>query len=397
MAQRGWQLTVLEQAPALSEVGAGIQLSPNGLKILRKLGLGPALEARAFYPECLEMRLGNSGRQVFSIPLQAASQKRWGDDYLHLHRADLIEVLAAAVTEHPNIELRCNRQLLSFEQDENGVLCHIDKTAEQAPKQTSELASESLRSELLIGADGIHSRVRSQLFKDVPEQPNFSGNIAWRMTLPMDKLGDLAPPPTACVWVGPGKHAVTYRLRGGELANLVGVVESNSWDSDSWSAKGSREQALADFEGWHPSILHIIEQANSHYRWALCDREPMPDWHSGRAVLLGDACHPMLPFLAQGAAMAIEDAWVLAAVLTQQPVESALASYSKYRLPRCSAVQAAARKNQKTFHHRNPLAQGLHYGAMAIAARLVPQFVHSRQDWLYQEDLTKDFPADLIN
>ena len=223
-----------------------------------------------------------------------------------------------------------------------------------------------------------------------PEQPRFTGNVAWRTVVPVKKLGKDVPPPTACAWMGKGRHAVTYLLRGGELANFVGVVERDDWTIESWTEQGSKAEAAKDFAGWHPSITRLIAESENMFRWALFDRQPLKKWTQGRVTLLGDAAHPMLPFLAQGAAMATEDAWVLASTLTQNrsSVPEALQTYQNKRLPRTSKVQAGSRANAKTFHKTHPLAQLTTYGPMWVAGKLAPSIVRQRLNYLYAYDPT---------
>lgn len=371
----GWEVEVLERAPALGEVGAGVQISPNGMKVLRALGLAEAVAARAFEPEALELRLGRSGRRIFRIATGPAAEARWGAPYLHVHRADLIAALAEALAAHAPGSVRLGIEVTGYTQD--------------AASATAQCADGSaVQGDVLIGAEGIHSGIRIRMIG--PDAPVFTGNVAWRAVVPVERLGDLAPPPTACVWAGPGRHAVTYRLRGGALANFVGVVERADWRGESWTERGTRAEALADFAGWHPVVTALIERADAHYRWALFDRAPLPRWSEGRVALMGDAAHPTLPFLAQGAVMAMEDAWCLARACAQRPaaIPAALAGVHAARIARTSAVQTGSRANAATFHKRTLPAQLATYGPMWLAGHLAPGFVRSRQDWLYAKDVT---------
>jgi salicylate hydroxylase len=243
---------------------------------------------------------------------------------------------------------------------------------------------------MLIGADGLNSTVRTWMHG--ADTPRFTGNIAWRAVVPVAALGDEAPAATACAWMGPGRHAVTYRLRGGTLANFVGVVETGLPSTEDWHARGSKADALADFAGWHPIITELIKAApeDSLYRWALYDRAPLPAWTRGRVTLLGDAAHPMLPFLAQGAAMAVEDAWVLADAITRiDDLDAALRHYQQDRLPRTARAQAGSRGNAKTFHKRTRLSQLATYGPMWAAGTLAPRLIRRRLSWLYGADVTR--------
>ena len=375
LIRHGFTVSVLEQAETLAEVGAGIQLSPNAMRVMNELGLSDALLARGFQPEAIEARLGVSGLRLFRIPLGERARARWGAPYLHIHRADLMDVLAEALRAHAPDALRLGTAVSGYSQDAGTVAAELD-------------GGGAVRADALIGADGIHSRVATRMLG--PAEARFTGNVAWRAVVPVEHLGPHAPPPTACVWMGEGRHAVTYRLRGGALANVVGVVEQDGWTDESWSARGTREDALADFGGWHPVITTALENADAHHRWALFDRDPRARWTDGRVALLGDAAHPMLPFMAQGAAMAVEDGWVLAAALAGQPADipSALRGYARARMSRTAAVQAASRANMKTFHRRTLPAKLGTYGPMWLAGHLAPWAVHGRQDWIYGRDVT---------
>lgn len=359
----GWQVRVLEQAAQLGAVGAGIQISPNASRVLAQLELLPALTAVAFAPQALEMRWGRSGRSIFHLPLD---DRRWGMPYLHLHREDLIRVLAEALEQRAAGALQLNSPVRECQQCDDRVEVLTDD-------------GQRHEAELLIAADGVHSGLRQQLFGE--QAARFTGHVAWRAVVPMQQLGDLAPPPSACVWTGPGRHAVTYRLRRGELANFVGVVEQQAWSGESWSQRGERQQALADFAGWHPTLLRMIDKAPDHFRWALLAREPLTHWHRGRIVLLGDSAHPMLPFMAQGAAMAIEDAWALGLAL-QQHCDPAVAAtaYVEARRHRCNRVQAASQANSRRFHQPD-----LAYWPLWLLARLMPGLLLKPFDWIYRD------------
>ena len=371
----GWEVEVHERAPELGEVGAGIQISPNGMKVLRALGLADCVAENAFEPEALEMRMGRSGRRIFRVPVGDAAVARWGAPYLHVHRADLVEALATELEARAPGCVHLSSAVTGYEHSANGIVALTN-------------AGASPEGDVLIGADGIHSAVRTQMLG--PEAPVFTGNVAWRAVVPIERLGDLAPPPAACIWPGPGRHAVTYRLRRGTLANLVGVVERDDWRGESWTEQGTREEALADFAGWHPIVINLIEKADAHFRWALFDRAPLTQWSDGRATLMGDAAHPTLPFMAQGAVMAIEDAFVLARACADSPTDipSVLERVYASRIKRTSGVQLGSRANAATFHKPTTAAQLATYGPMWLAGRIAPDIVRARQDWLYAEDVT---------
>lgn len=365
----GWDAVVLEQAESFEPVGAGIQLSPNAMKVFAALGLSDAVQDAGFRPEAISLRMGRSGMRLIRAPLARYAEKRWGSPYIHIHRADLLQVLTQALQERAPGALQPGMAVDGYRQDASGAGVEVHDGV-------------SVRGDAVIGADGIHSVIRNQMLG--PDAPQFTGNVAWRATVPVDRLGDAAPEPVAGAWMGRGKHAVTYLLRGGSMANLVAVVERDDWTEESWRSKGSREKAFEDFGDWHPTITRIIEEADALYQWALFDRAPFETWCDQRVTLLGDAAHPMLPFMAQGAAMAIEDGWMLAAQLSRGlPVPSALKSYEVARRGRTSRMQAGSRANAKVFHQRTLFGQLKTYGPMWLAGRLAPGIGLARQDRIY--------------
>jgi salicylate hydroxylase len=372
LAQWGHEVVVIERAPAIGDVGAGIQLSPNAMKVFQRLSLDGALLRAGFQPEAAEFRFGKSGKRIFNAPLGDWAARRWGAPYVHIHRADLIDILLRALNERAACSLRLGVGAVGYKQKPDFAMLVLE-------------TGETIEADIVIGADGIHSSLRTQMLG--PEQPRFTGCVAWRAVAPMEKLGNDVPPPTACVWAGEGAHCVTYQLRGGVLANWVGVIERDDWTKESWTELGTREQALADFAGWHPVIQRLIENAEVHLRWALFDRAPLSHWADGRVALLGDSCHPMLPFMAQGAAMAIEDSWVLARCLSVSATPPAgLKPYQDARLPRTAKVQAASRANADLFHLRG-LARAA-YGPMWLVGKVAPALIQARLGEFYAYDPT---------
>ena len=366
----GFEVEVVERASALQDVGAGLQLSPNATKGLAALGVLEAVASLSSMPETLEMRIGRTGQTVFSIPIAKEARNRYGAPYLHVHRADLIEILRRAAV-HAGAQIRLGARVSAYVRDAAGLRVGLDTGA-------------ILPCDLLVGADGVRSTVRRQMLGE--ETPRFTGAVAWRMTAPADVAPDL--PRSAIVWAGPGRHAVTYRIRRGELINFVGVVETRDWRSESWDQAGDLVELAKEFGGWASPILDIIAAADQCFVWALFDRDPLAGWSEDGVTLLGDACHPMPPFQAQGAAMAIEDAIVLAKCLQAEGVSAAsLQRYEKLRKPRTSKVLASARANMGVFHRSNAVTQAATYGPMKLADMLFPSFVRSRQDWIYGYDV----------
>lgn len=373
LARAGFEVEVIEQAPALREVGAGLQLSPNAMKALQWLDVAAAVEAVSSEPEALELRRGRSGARIFSIPVGKAARKRYGAPYLHIHRADLIDCLGKAAVA-AGIRLRMGARVVAFTSEGDMLRVGLD---------TGDIAEAGL----LVGADGMRSTVRRLMFGS--DLPRFTGAVAWRALAPIEACPDL--PHSAIVWTGKGRHAVTYRIRRGQVINFVGVVEEEGWQGEGWTEAGDIRQLAAAFEGWAEPVTRVIGAARDCNRWALFDRAPLQRWSKGRVTLLGDACHPIPPFQAQGAAMALEDAVVLARALSKEGValEAALQAYEAARKPRTRKVLMSARSNMDVFHRSNLLTQLGTYEPMRIANRLLPGFVNSRQDWIYGFDPTR--------
>ena len=337
LAKRGHEITVFEQAATFGEVGAGIQMSPNCTRVLHDLGLEQELRAAAFLPEAIQFRHWRKGSVVGQSPLGADAVRRYGFPYYHVHRADLLNVLVEAARRVPNILLLCDAEVRGFGQNGDRV--------------TLSTADGDHEGDMLLGADGIHSIIRAGLWGD--DAAHFTGCIAWRALIPAERLPRSQIRPMATTWWGPRGHFVHYFVRRGELVNCVGVFEKSGWEVESWTERGDPGEFAADFAGWHDDIRRLIDNvdSNSLFKWALHDREPMPRWGKGRITLLGDACHPTLPFMAQGAAMAIEDAAVLAGCLAcDQDVQTALQRYEGLRRDRTALVQRGSRRNAKVFH-----------------------------------------------
>lgn len=378
LARKGKHVTVFERSPELTEVGAGIQIAPNGTHVLGALGLDNDLSAIGFRPQAATLRLGRSGHIVFSNPLGKTARQRYGADYYHVHRADLHRVLSEALANEPAASLQLGTGVQSFSEKGEHVTVALSDGA-------------TVDGNALIGADGIHSAVRAGLFGD--DAPRFTGNAAWRLLVPADRLPPGLIPPDATVWTGEKGHAVTYFVRGGELVNFVGVVERADWQVESWLEQGDLGELRRDFAPWCDTIQTLLGAADpeSCFKWALYDRDPMPQWSKGRVTLLGDACHPMLPFMAQGACMAMEDAWVLARHVEQAAdISRAFSAYENARRKRTARVQLAARANAVRFHKGRLPGQLLTYGPMWIAAQLAPSLLNRPFDWIYAADVTRE-------
>ena len=353
---RGWDVEVREASPELGEVGAGLQIPPNAMRVWQALGLHEELEGVGVRAEAMEA-VRADGRGLFRILLDGDP---WGAPYIHIHRAEYVRVLAEALERHAPGALRLGQS--------------VDASA-----------IDTLDADVVVAADGLRSCIRAALFD--PSPPRWTGNVAWRATVAARDLP--APPPaTARVWMGEGRHAVTYRLRGGELVNFVGVVEQEGWTEEGWSIVGERDTALSAFSAFDPMIREILAKVPVLHKWALFDRAPLPSWVAGKVALLGDAAHPMLPFMAQGAAMAVEDAWVLADALeSAETVSAGLRAYAMRRRPRTARVQSASRRNATLFHLGGTKATVAH-AVLRTANRLSPALIRHRFDWLYGYDPT---------
>jgi salicylate hydroxylase len=365
LAQRGVGVRVFEQAAELGEVGAGLQLSPNAMKVLRELGLVTVLRDVAFEPEFATIKDGKTAQDFVSVPLKEAAEARFGAPYLHVHRADLHQILLAEA-RRLGVDFELNTQLNGY--DDAGFLGAVS-------------------ADLNIAADGVRSCHATQMNKG--QDPQFTGQVAWRGAVDADALPSGLISPNATVWTGLGKHIVTYYVRGGSLVNFVAVEERDSWTDPSWTQQGDIAELRAAFTGWHPTIetlLNAVEVANI---WALYDKPVLDRWSDGSVVLLGDACHPTLPFLAQGAAMAIEDASVLALCLHEEPqVPDALRRYEMARKPRTAVLQKKARANADMFHNRGALGGVLSKAKLQVARRLPPTLAMKPFNGIYAYDAT---------
>lgn len=336
LRRAGLDVTVLEQAPALEEVGAGLQLTPNATRIVRAMGLLPALEAVAVAPEALEVRDGASGRIIAAAPYAPAAE-RYGAPFLVVHRADLQRVLAeGAQALGTRFELDATVE---------GVEVSEDVAVALATREGEPLL---VKGDILVGADGVRSVVRAQLGGSAA--PVFAGRLAYRATCP-------TPPsshPVVRLYLGADAHLVTYPVQGGRTTNIVAVVKIDQ-PVARWSEPGEASTVHAAFSGWCREVRDLLAAADSYRCWGLYDLEPLPRWGAGRATLLGDAAHAMLPFLAQGAAQAIEDADVLARTLQASPeAEPALRAYETARRPRTSRIQREARTSGAIYHLAGP-------------------------------------------
>jgi len=338
--EAGFDVHVYEQAHELSEVGAGIQVSPNASRVLHRLGLAGELELMGVRPLAFHQRRWDDGRTLLRTPLADVVVEAFGFPHYQMHRSDLLAALLHAL---PPDRVHVGHRLIGLADDGERVSAAFENRTE-------------IDADVLVGADGIHSAVREALFGAA--SPDFTGCAAYRGLIPAERLRTLRIPVEAQIWMGPGKHFVHYYVQQKQLLNFVAVFEQEAWTRESWTDRGDIADALAAFDGWHPQLHAILESADETFVWALFDRTPLERWSVGRVTLLGDACHPMLPFMAQGAAQAMEDAAALTTCLrADSDVADALRRYETVRLPRSSRIQALSARNKLRFHLDDGLEQ----------------------------------------
>lgn len=355
-ARRGARVSVLERAHEIAEVGAGIQISPNGYVVLQALGV----EVASVKGQAARLRDFRQGRDVFSLPLRG--------EFHFTHRADLIAALHGAVME-AGVELRLGAAVDSVDVDGVHTLLTVNGTQE--------------RHGLTLAADGLHSAGRAAL--NPRTRPFFTGQVAWRATVPG---GDL--PPEAQVFMGPGRHLVRYPLRGGALTNIVAVEERDGWAEEGWNHADDPKNLRMAFADFCPEVKDMLADVDVCHLWGLFRHPVAGNWHGGGVALLGDAAHPTLPFLAQGANMALEDAWVLAAMLDEHAdEEQALRHYQGLRKPRTARIVEAANDNAANYHLRPGPYRFAAHTALRAAARFAPHVVGNRFTWLHGHDVTK--------
>jgi salicylate hydroxylase/6-hydroxynicotinate 3-monooxygenase len=330
LQQQGATVTIYEQARRFLRVGAGIQMGPNAMHVLRALGLEPRLRAIAFYPRAWSHRVSSTGEHLADLVFGAEAEKQWGAPYLLMHRGDLHASLFTTVASD---RIAYEKKLVSLEPGSGGVSLRF---------------SDGSRAEadVVIGADGVHSRVREILLG--PERPKFTGRVAHRTTFP----SRLVPGPvvdTCTKWWGPDRHIVIYPVTPAcEELYFVTSVPDPSWDVESWSTEGETAEVVSALAGFHDEVQRVVRAAPKIHKWALFERDPLPRWTDGPIALLGDACHPMTPYMAQGAANALEDAAVLARCLSgvsREEVPQALRRYEATRIDRTARVQLTSRQN----------------------------------------------------
>ena len=373
-AQAGLRVTVLERAPIVEEAGAGLQLAPNATGLLREMGVLDRVMKFALTPECLRIRRAGDGQELARLPLGPIADFRWGAPYVVIHRADLQRVLFECCAADSSIKVETGMTVAGFATATGSVEVGI--------KQANG-ANRRIDADVLIGADGLRSTVRAHIGLGPTDDPVWSGRIAWRTIVPAADAPAAARRLETALWVGPKTHLVHYPLRDGSIINMIAITE-DGWRGeeapDLWAINGERSEVSDRFSRWHRDARSLIGAATTWKRWPLFDRNPVRRWTLDRVALLGDAAHPMLPFFAQGAGQAIEDAAALGRAFRQAPdVRAALTMYEHSRTARAGAVVIASRRQGAIYHMRGIAAVARNITMRSMSAHRMM----SRLDWLY--------------
>ena len=373
LLRRGLDVVVYEQAPVLKEVGAGVQIGSNGTRVLFALGLEASLRDLQVAPPRRQLRHWRTGETWNWFDLGAASVERFGTPHILMHRNDLHGILVSAIRKLKPDAIKLGMKCAAVTQSGDAAVAQF-ATGERAA------------GDAIIGADGIHSQVRQCLFG--ASKAEFTGCVAWRGLVAMDRLPPHLSQLLTTNWLGPHGHVLHYPVHRGELMNFISIVERDDWQVESWIIEGTKEELTADFRDWHPDVHTFIENIDTPYKWALMARGPMNRWSQDRITLLGDACHPTLPFLGQGAVMAIEDAYVVAACLQQyrRDPSRAFARYEEIRKERTASVVRKSHENRR--HVFSPALANNDELAIEVARYWQQEHVKERLDWLYQYDAT---------
>jgi salicylate hydroxylase len=373
MLRRGVDVDVYEQSTLLKEVGAGVQIGSNGTRVLYALGLQDALSNVQVIPSARELRHWRTGETWNWFELGATSAKRFGSPHIMLHRGDLLNILVEAVQRLKPNAISLGKKCTS-----------VSQTADYAEVNFAD--GHRAKSDVVIGADGIHSQVRACLFG--ADRAEFTGCVAWRGLVAMDRLPPHLARMVGTNWLGPRGHVLHYPVRRGEIMNFISFIERDDWQVESWTIEGTKGELANDFKGWHEDVHTLIDGLGTPYKWALMVRGPMERWTDRRVTLLGDACHPTLPFLGQGAVMAIEDAYVLASCVSKYAREPLLAleRYQDIRRDRTAAVVRKAHENRRMAF--SPALADENAVAVSVARDWQQVRLRERMDWLYTYDAT---------
>ncbi len=373
LLRRGFEVSVHESAPELKEIGAGVALGPNSMKALRSLDLEQPVREVAWESEYQYLRNWKTGRVISKTPRDS---KRYGAAGCSVHRADLLDVLGKDLpAEIIHLGARC----VGVENREGSAVARFRDGTE-------------VEADVVVGCDGIHSVTRESLFG--PDAPRFTGKICYRCLVPTDAIPGGLLGGDGATWLGPHGTVVVYRVRRGELVNVVAHYDDETWREESWIRECPKEEVIERYKGWHESLANLFSVSDKHYKWGLHDRDPLKQWTKGNVTLLGDAAHPMLPYLGQGAGQAMEDGVVLAAALAKLPddLPAALKLYEELRLPRASRVVLTARERGKDNHLVSPIAAWKRDLLIAVRKRFGRDTSGRGTAWIPEYDASKVLP-----
>lgn len=372
LLQRGIDVEVYEQASEAREVGAGVQISPNGSRSLDSLGVLDRLRRLSCEPDLKVIRHWQSGKDWTLFRLGGQEVTRFGYPYLTVFRPDLLQALSEGVRQHKSDAIHLNSRCSGVTQGEDSVTLLLE-------------SGETVTGDALIGADGVHSTIRRSLFDD--DGVKFPGLAVWRALIPMDGVPEHLRGPVGTNWIGPDGHVVHYPIRGGEMLNFAVTREVADWNENAWRVESTADECAAALEGWHPDLHTLVRQAPAFSKWAMLVRDPLPRWSKRRATLLGDACHPTLPYLGQGVNMAMEDGVVLARCLSERDdIPAALARYEEIRMERTYRMVRESANQRPRFH--NPALADPIQAEAYITREWQSNAVSERFDWLFEYDAT---------
>jgi salicylate hydroxylase len=374
LERRGAEVMVYEQSPVHSEIGAGLNLTPNAVKAFRALGIEDKIEDIGSGSEFLIIRSWKSGRLISRVR-RGDFRKKFGAPNLTVHRADLLDVLRGSLkTTDIRLGMRC---------------IAVEPGARNAAARFAD--GSAIEADVVVGADGIHSMVRNSLFG--ADAPRFTGCVCWRGMAPVDAVPSDINSGDGTMWMGPHGHVVHYPVHRGKLVNIVAHIDSNAWTEESWTHECGVAEVASAYAGWHPALTQLYPCSTRWYKWALYDRDPLERWSQGRATLLGDSAHAMLPYLGQGAAMAVEDGYVLAAMIARQPddLDAALVAYERLRAPRTRGAVLGSRERAKENHLASPWARLRRDVKFALRERFGARDNTAFQaGWLYEYDVGRE-------
>ena len=370
LEQRGAEVIVTEQLSQLSEIGAGLNLTPNAIKAFRALGLEDRINAIGAGSEFLVIRSWKNGRYISRVR-RGDLREKFGAPNLTVHRADLLSILANALKA---TDIRLGKRCVAVEARKDSAVARFADDSE-------------IEADIIVGADGIHSAVRRSLFG--ADVPRFTGCICWRGMAPAEAVPHDINTTDGTMWMGPHGHVVHYPVRRGELINIVAHFDSDAWTEESWTRECDVAEPVTAYAGWHSALTRLFPCSTRWYKWALYDHDPLEKWSKGRVTLLGDSAHAMLPYLGQGAAMAIEDGCVLAATIVRQAgdLDAALLTYEQLRAPRTKAAVLGSRARARENHLTSRFAQFKRNVVFALRERFGSDSTAFQAAWLYEYDV----------